>query len=246
MNFRLSLTDMPYEELNEEQKRVLEIYDGILKYREYFICNKDISSLFTVKSDCEGLYFLNENIKKNLFDNFVFGFKFFTSYYIRNGVKKGQVGFESKNYGIFRTESAIQNFRRGLFIGYIKDKNLVYCNPQMAYSLNELFKYYNKDIFLSLGFDENVYKIFDYNLDWYSLGEIQELYKKIRKQSKEPLFKQLSGDEIIKLLEENGYSMIKIKSSNSRFIPLEERKNYPIADKGGTKRYFVKNKEQKQ
>ena len=37
MSFRLSLTNMPYEELSEEQKRVLEIYDGILKHREYFM-----------------------------------------------------------------------------------------------------------------------------------------------------------------------------------------------------------------
>ena len=242
MSFRLSLTNMSYEELNEEQKRVLKIYDGALKYREFFTCNKDISSLFTVKSDREGLYFLNEKIKKKIVDNFLFGFKFFISYYIKNGVKKGQIGFESKNYGIFCSESKIQNFRKGLFIGYIKDNNLVYCNLQMAHSLNELFKYYNKDIFISPGVDENIYKIFDYNLDWHSLGEIQELYKKIRKESKEPLFRQLSGDEIIELLEENGYSMVKIKSSNSRFIPLEERKNYPIADKKGTKRYFVKKK----
>jgi hypothetical protein len=242
MEFRLSLTNMPYHDLSEEQKEVLKVYDSITYrgYKSYYTCNKDLSSIFTVKTTNEGLYFLNENIRKVLLDKFLFGFKFFTSYYTRDGIKKGQIGFESKNYGIFRSTSDIQKFRKGLFVGYVKDKNLVYCHWYIAECLNNLFKHYKKDVVLSDARDENAMKIFDYDLNWYSLGEVQELYKKIRNESNDLCFRLFSGDELVKLLEENGYSIVRIKASSSKFIPLEERKNYPIVETKGTKRYFIK------
>lgn len=241
MNFRLSLTHMKYNELTDEQKNVLSVYNNMTNIRSAFTCNKDLSSLFDVNSTSEGLYLLNKNVRKILLEKFVFGFKFYTSYYYReDGTKRGQIGFESKNFGIFGTVNQIDNFKRSLFIGYIKEKNLVYCNSYMANCLNEFFKYYKKDILLTIGKDKNVMKIFEHDLNWYSLGEIQELYKKIRKESDEVYFKALTGEELIKLLEENGYSIVRIKASSSKFIPLEERKNYPIVETKGTKRYFIK------
>lgn len=241
MSIRISLTNIPYRILSEEQKEVLNVYHRIIgSGRTYFTCNKDLSSIFTETASNENILFLNNIIRKILLERFLFGFKFFTSYYTRDGIKKGQIGFESKNYGIFCTAVDIQNFNKELFIGYIKEKNLVYCNSYIANCLNNLFKHYGKDIFITPRFDDNVYKIFDYDLNWFSLGEIQKVYNEVRKKSENVFLRPVSSEKLIQLLEENGYSIVKIKASNSKFIPLEERKNYPIVELKGTKRYFIK------
>lgn len=237
---RKNLTKASYEELTEEEKNVLKKYEDIKGgTRQYYSCNVNLSSIFTETStNGYTLLFINKAIRKFILEKIIFGCSFYTLLYDKNGKASSQIGFSNKTYAIFASPAAINNFNKGLFIAYDKERNAVYCNETMANALNDFFRYKNKAIRLSLAYDETVLKIFDYDINWFSLGEINALYRDIRKKSN-PYFKPLCSQELILLLKENGYNSVRVKTTSGKSIPLEERKLHQIVDKGG-KRYFVK------
>ena len=231
-------------DLTNEEMKIYTKYKNILlnhSKRKCYSSDKNLSHLF-IPSPNGVLYWLNEKIRKVILDKFIFGIKFCPTFYKKDGREKGALIFKEKDYGIFTTDTMMRNFISGLYIGYSPKTNRILCSEPMKEILVDFFRYFHKDVNIFEVIDPNIYRLFEYDLNWFSKSEINELYKKLRKDPNTfSGVHSVSNESLLEMLKKNGYKEIHIDCGN-KFIPLEERKNYNIIEKGG-KKFYIKNGE---